>query len=137
MMTALFILLGILVITGVSLLAVGRFGSLPDVDPALVPEDLPTDRALRGADLQQVRFDVGVRGYRMDEVDTLLDRLAADLAEKDATIASLRDQVAESPTAVMPRQPLTTDAVGGDGAPSPVHDLPEYDPSRQPNPYTH
>lgn len=95
MMTALFIVVGILVITGVSLLAVGRFGALPEAQPDLVPDDLPVDRALRGSDLQQVRFDVAARGYRMDEVDTLLDRLAADMAEKDATIASLRERVGE------------------------------------------
>ena len=95
MITAMFILLGILVITGVSLLAVGRFGQLPDVQPDMVPDDLPTDRPLRGADLQHVRFDVTARGYRMDEVDGLLDRLATDMAEKDATIAALRDRVGE------------------------------------------
>ena len=97
MITAMFILLGILVITGVSLLAVGRFGQLPDVQPDMVPDDLPTDRPLRGADLQHVRFDVTARGYRMDEVDGLLDRLATDMAEKDATIAALRDRVGEDP----------------------------------------
>lgn len=99
MMTALFIVVGILVITGVSLLAVGRFGALPDAAADLVPDDLPSDRPLRGSDLQQVRFDVAARGYRMDEVDGLLDRLAADMAEKDATISALRERVGEVPQA--------------------------------------
>lgn len=97
MITALFILLGILVVTGVSLLAVGRFGQLPEAQPDMVPDDLPADRPIRGSDLQQVRFDVTARGYRMDEVDGLLDRLATDLAEKDATIAALRERVGDGP----------------------------------------
>ena len=41
-----------------------------------------------------MRFSLGLRGYRMDQVDQVLDRLAAELAAKDAQIEELRAQLA-------------------------------------------
>jgi DivIVA domain-containing protein len=45
---------------------------------------VPADRALTAHDLRSVRFSTALRGYRMSEVDALLDRLAAELAERTA-----------------------------------------------------
>jgi len=42
--------------------------------------------------LAGVRFTMAMRGYRMDEVDAVLDRLALELADRDATIAELRGE---------------------------------------------
>ena len=39
--------------------------------------------------VDDVRFNLGVRGYRMAEVDDVLDRLAAEIAQRDARIAEL------------------------------------------------
>ena len=39
--------------------------------------------------LERVRFGMALRGYRMAEVDDLLDRLAAELRERDARLAAL------------------------------------------------
>ena len=50
-------------------------------------------------DVDVVRFAVGVRGYRMDEVDDVLDRLAVEVAERDARIAELEQRLA------VPRRP--------------------------------
>jgi DivIVA domain-containing protein len=47
------------------------------------------DRPLTAADLQSLRFGVTLRGYAMSQVDDLLDRLAAEIAERDARIAEL------------------------------------------------
>lgn len=94
-MTVLFVVLAIAVVTGISLLAVGRLGALPDAPPDRVPDELPADGAIKGQHLQQVRFDIAARGYRMDEVDGLLDRLASEIAIRDATIASLRDDLGQ------------------------------------------
>ena len=44
---------------------------------------LPADRALRSADLRDVRFTVGLRGYRTAEVDALLARLEAELSVRE------------------------------------------------------
>ena len=39
---------------------------------------------IRGDDLRRTRFSLAFRGYRMSEVDTLLDRLARQLDEPHA-----------------------------------------------------
>lgn len=41
------------------------------------------------ADVDRVRFSLGLRGYRMDQVDEVLDRLRDEIAAKDARIAAL------------------------------------------------
>ncbi|GAA5229857.1 DivIVA domain-containing protein [Arthrobacter cryoconiti] len=40
-------------------------------------------------DVDRVRFSLGLRGYRMDQVDEVLDRLRDELAAKDERIAEL------------------------------------------------
>jgi DivIVA domain-containing protein len=45
----------------------------------LPAEVLDGDRPVRAEDLRRVRFPLAFRGYRMAEVDALLDRLAAQL----------------------------------------------------------
>jgi DivIVA domain-containing protein len=50
---------------------------------------LPDDRAVYPADVEGIRFDLAFRGYRMDEVDEVLDRLSSELAERDTRIAEL------------------------------------------------
>ncbi|MFP5218552.1 MAG: DivIVA domain-containing protein [Actinomycetes bacterium] len=65
-------------------------------DPALAPAppDRPDlvlpDRPMEPPDVAAVRFSTAVRGYRMDEVDRVLDRLADELADRDRRIAELR-----------------------------------------------
>jgi len=52
-------------------------------------QDLPTGGALTAEELRNVRFGVTLRGYAMGQVDDLLDRLALEIAERDALIAEL------------------------------------------------
>jgi DivIVA domain-containing protein len=59
----------------------------PRDTPMLVP--LPGE-ALSEQDLRAVRLPVALRGYRFAETDVLLDRLASELAARDAEIARLR-----------------------------------------------
>ena len=93
-MPLVFVLVGIVAIAAVALLAVGRLGELPDTEPDRAPLALPEDRPLAKADVDDVRFAVGMRGYRMDEVDDVLDRLADEVADKDARIAELERRLA-------------------------------------------
>ncbi|MDP2287164.1 MAG: DivIVA domain-containing protein [Actinomycetota bacterium] len=65
-MTAVF--LAIAVIVGIALLLVGRQGGLPEAVVDLRPE----------GDAQDPRFDVVLRGYRMDEVDAAIQELRAE-----------------------------------------------------------
>jgi len=53
--------------------------------PILLPER-PT-----AEDIDHVRFSLGFRGYRMDQVDEVLERLRDRIAEQDEEIARLRD----------------------------------------------
>ncbi|WP_028279082.1 DivIVA domain-containing protein [Arthrobacter sp. H5] len=94
-----------------SLLAVGRLrrtdpDGLHPWDPAVVPglvEPTPSLPAVLlpenpgPADIHRLRFALGLRGYRMDQVDEVLDRLAAVLEQRDATIAALRADFSEEP----------------------------------------
>ena len=77
------------------MLAVGRLdGELPENVPDRAPLALPDDRQLGRADVDGVKFAVGMRGYRMDEVDDVLDRLAAEVSQRDARITDLEDRLA-------------------------------------------
>lgn len=107
-MTLAFVLAGIAVITVVALLAVGRLGELPETEPDRAPVALPEDRPLQPEDVDSVRFAVGVRGYRMDEVDDVLDRLSVEVAERDARIAELEQRLASR--GVPRHEPETYDA---------------------------
>lgn len=72
----------LLVMGAVVAVVLGRTGdlSVEMADPVspLAPLQLP-DGPLGPADLALVRFDRALRGYRMDQVDELLDRLRRQL----------------------------------------------------------
>ena len=46
---------------------------------------------LEPQDVAAVRFSMAPRGYRMSEVDAVLERLAAELADRDRQLAELVD----------------------------------------------
>jgi DivIVA domain-containing protein len=89
-----YLLAALAVVAVVAMLAVGRLGELPEVDPDRAPLALPPDRAMGREDVDSVRFAVGVRGYRMDEVDDVLDRLAVEVDARDARISELEARLA-------------------------------------------
>ena len=60
---------------------------LPEPDPRLPPVLLPEHPA--AADVGRLRLSVAPRGYRMDQVDAVLERLAGALADRDARISEL------------------------------------------------
>jgi DivIVA domain-containing protein len=88
------VLLAILVLGGVAVVAAGRGQGLTAPEPDRPTLALPPDRPLTRYDVDRVRFSVGLRGYRMDEVDDVLDRLAMDLENRDARISVLEQEVA-------------------------------------------
>ncbi len=73
----------------VAALAVGRFDRMVEAPPDSTADGLP-DGALEPGDVLGARFDLALRGYRMSEVDAVLERLAGELARRDAEIARLR-----------------------------------------------
>jgi DivIVA domain-containing protein len=53
------------------------------------PVGMP-DAAVTPEDLDALRFNVVLRGYKMAEVDAVLHRLSRELGERDAVLAELR-----------------------------------------------
>ncbi|HEX7472954.1 MAG TPA: DivIVA domain-containing protein [Candidatus Limnocylindrales bacterium] len=105
-MTVFWVLLGIAVLGGVAVVAAGRGEGLVPTEPDRPDLALPEGRPVAREDVDRLRFSVGFRGYRMDEVDDVLDRLAADLALRDAHIDQLERQLAPSDPAVPPVPPV-------------------------------
>lgn len=83
------VLLGAALAFGVGIARTGRsFGAgLDEPVPNLPPVLLPA-RAT-APDVDRVRFALGLRGYRMDQVDQVLDDLREQLAAKDREIERL------------------------------------------------
>ncbi|WP_329489468.1 DivIVA domain-containing protein [Kitasatospora sp. NBC_01246] len=77
------------VVVGAALVALGGGGSLPEAVQDRIAARLPQDRPLSRDDVDGIRLPMAVRGYRMDEVDDVLDRLGAELAYRDSRIAEL------------------------------------------------
>lgn len=94
-MSVLLIVTGMFVIGAVALLSVGKLGRVPEPVPDRRPSASVPEGPLCGETLTEVRFAVGLRGYRMDEVDGFLARVAADLAVRDQVITELRAAAAE------------------------------------------
>lgn len=89
-MTWYYAIVVVLVLGGVAVLAAGRGGAMGEVErrtPHRLPEgDLGAD------DVRSVRFTSAARGYRMDEVDALLDRLATQLDAADPARGWIGDE---------------------------------------------
>lgn len=101
------------VIGGIAVVATGRWGGLPDAEPERSPRgELAADGEVDRPAVDGLRFSLALRGYRMDEVDWLLDRLSEQVDSRDREIARLRS--------VLHVEPVT-----GDGEPELLtHPLP-------------
>jgi DivIVA domain-containing protein len=91
------------VVAAVTLAVVGGSqgeGPLPEVAPERLQDPLPPDRPVGRADVDSLRFPLAARGYRMADVDDALNRLGAELAERDARIADLESALAGAQAAV-------------------------------------
>ncbi|ARP72168.1 DivIVA domain-containing protein [Streptomyces pluripotens] len=97
MVMFLFLIVALAVVVAAVTLAVvsgGEGGALPEVAPERLEDPLPADRPVDRADVEDLRFPVVPRGYRMADVDDALGRLAAELAERDARIGDLEAALA-------------------------------------------
>ncbi|GGM42917.1 cell division protein DivIVA [Longimycelium tulufanense] len=73
----------------------GRGEELAPLPPGASPTRLPpTD--LTGSDVRTVRFQQALRGYRMSEVDWVLDRVADELDQLRERISELEGELAET-----------------------------------------
>jgi DivIVA domain-containing protein len=80
----------------------GRGETQPPAEPDRSPVELPVGRPVTGDDVRALRMTVTLRGYRMSEVDWLLEQFARTLDERDAEIDALR---AHRPAQTAPAAP--------------------------------
>ncbi|TYP86798.1 DivIVA domain-containing protein [Blastococcus xanthinilyticus] len=86
-------------------LVLGRGETQPPAEVDRSPVELPDDRRVTAADVRALRIAVTARGYRMAEVDWLLDQFAHTLDERDAEIAALRAELAARREQELPTDP--------------------------------
>jgi DivIVA domain-containing protein len=83
---------------GIAVVVFGRGEELPPLPPRATPTRLP-EGEVAGGDVRELRFPQAVRGYRMGEVDWVLERLADELdrigAERDGLAARVAELEAE------------------------------------------
>ncbi|MEZ5098018.1 MAG: DivIVA domain-containing protein [Nocardioides sp.] len=118
-----FAALVVLALGGVALLASGRGRPMAEAYDDRPDAVVPREGSLGPDDLRQVRFSLAFRGYRMTEVDTLLDRLADQLSDRLSDQPSSRpcEESVDRPF----EEPLAADPGASDpdtGPPSPRGD---------------
>ncbi|WP_241238317.1 DivIVA domain-containing protein [Nocardioides pantholopis] len=74
----------VLALGAVAVVAAGRGEPMTPPAPERTPSGLPRTGPLSAQDLRTVRFPLAFRGYRMADVDDLLDRLAAEREQEQA-----------------------------------------------------
>ncbi|MGP4000915.1 DivIVA domain-containing protein [Streptomyces sp. 8N706] len=89
--------------------------ALPEAQPDRLHDPLPADRPVGRADIEALRLPMTVRGYRMTEVDDVLGRLGAELAERDARIAELEAALAGAQASAFGQRSPTAEGPGADG----------------------
>jgi DivIVA domain-containing protein len=95
-------------LAAVGWLAIGGGGHMSEPVPDRPDLALPNEGMLERTDVDRVRFSVGARGYRMDEVDDVLDRLAHEIELREQRIAELEGRA--------PRAAASPEAGGEAGA---------------------
>jgi DivIVA domain-containing protein len=105
-------LLGVLAVLFVAAVLATREGPVM----ADAPQDLPDlglpSGPLQARDVEAVRFSMAPRGYRMSEVDEVLDRLAAELADRDRRLALLEGTAGGDEAGARGRGPAPGPPVG-------------------------
>ena len=85
---ALFVAVVVAVVTAAAVL--GRVdGSLADATTTMSHVPLPDDQ-LTPDDIDELRFDTAMRGYRMSQVDAVIDRLRREIGDLDDELARAR-----------------------------------------------
>ena len=67
--------------------------TLRDASPSGPPPGLGEDGPVTEGEVGSLRFDTGMRGYRTDQVDAALDRLAWEIGRRDERLAELEREL--------------------------------------------
>jgi DivIVA domain-containing protein len=85
-------IIAVVAVAALGIAAVAAAGGVGEMsrDPVedVYRQELP-ERPLSAEDIRGARFGTALRGYAMNQVDDLLERLATEIAERDARIAEL------------------------------------------------
>lgn len=95
-----------LVVFVIVALVFGRGEQMAPLPPRTSPSELPED-VISGDNVRRVRFGLGLRGYRMSDVDWTLDRVAAELDRLHRQVAELGGE--SPPVDVAPNQTVDDD----------------------------
>lgn len=91
------LVLGVLVIGFLAIIMTrgdqGMVEPLAEPLPSLPPVVLPEAQDIAAQDINDIRFAVGLRGYRTDQVDQVLERLTAAVQGRDQQISELQKKV--------------------------------------------
>ncbi len=112
MATFLLLVVALAVVVTATTLAVvggGDRAVLPDAPPDALHVPLPHARAVTARDVEELRFAPALRGYHMGDVDDVLARLAHELADRDARIASLESSLGAARGAAGATRPAARD----------------------------
>lgn len=95
----LFLVIVAVLLLGLAAAAVVLRSGVPGVpDPVTTESFEPLPRGIVAPDqVTDLRFDQAVRGYRMSQVDDVLDQLTEELRDRDAEVARLRAELAAVP----------------------------------------
>ena len=108
-------------LTVVAVLLVGVFAALlsgrirydPLSEPVSTQPDPGLGESFTARSITDVQFDTALRGYRMDQVDTVLDALQERLADQERQLAELRGAAGQDATG-------STGAAGAPGTEPPA-----------------
>ncbi|WP_051325436.1 DivIVA domain-containing protein [Glycomyces tenuis] len=85
--------IGVWIAFSIVVWATGRDG-LQDDEAEGAPPGLDEEEAVTEEKVGSLRFDTGLRGYRMDQVDAALNRLAWEIGRRDEMLAELEKELA-------------------------------------------
>ena len=92
------IVVAVLLVGGFAALVTGRVGYDPMAPATSSQADPALSEGFPASEVSTVRFDTALRGYRMDQVDAVLDQLQERIAELEAA-RDPRDVPAPTPRA--------------------------------------
>lgn len=98
----------ILLVVGLGSLVVGRASVDPVPSPVSTTPSTGLGADVHAADIHDIRFDTALRGYRMDQVDDVLDTLHARIAELEAQQPVTPAGEAAPPSPPATSRPTTT-----------------------------
>ena len=112
---ALFVAVVVAVVTAAAVL--GRVdGSLADATTTMSHVPLPDDQ-LTPDDIDELRFDTAMRGYRMSQVDAVIERMRREIGDLDDELSRARQAnsaLATTPTSSETfESPESPDHLGG------------------------